>query len=219
MEDTTPDIPHEWAKEDEEIARLTNYLSRLGLKDLASEIHDLKYVNRDLAARLAADYWSMNIELWKMKEDRLIQDAITIQSGLFDKSSSYNTVIMSLGYAGFFAIWSSINLNISTTQNAIIGFLLGSSLLIFIIWTMIVSAAITIMIRRRAVTLNKEYDSRQDLIDAHMEVDKNTDKISNRLQRYWPFAFIFSVITGLSAGIYLLALLTEQMIGFRWMEL
>jgi hypothetical protein len=201
---------------DEKIAKILHFLDEIGLERMADDISQQKFANRVVESQISANYWHTAVLLWEMKEDRLIQDVISIQSALFDKSASYNNIVSTLGYAGFFAIWSIVNKGLSFEQNAFVGMFLGLSLLIFIIWTLINSFLLTVGIRKRALFLSQERESRQDEIEAYRMAEASIDRMFLNIQKWWVYIFSLSTALGLIAGIFLLAVLLQQMIGFEW---
>jgi len=205
--------PLNWKEEDASIERLTNYLNSVGLKDLASEIHNLKFVNRSMEASAAANYWALSLELWKIKEDKLVDDELAVQSALFDKSSSYNNVVLTLGYAGFFSIWSIVNESLNPVQNAWVGVLLGSSLFVFVVWTLLNSVFLTFTVRGRAKLFEQEFESRQEQIEVFSQGHADTARASNFSMKLWPFVFIFTAGTGMAAGGFLTIILFTQLVG------
>lgn len=142
-----------------------------------------------------------------------MEGELATTAALFDKSSSYNNVVSTLGYAGFFFIWNFCHDSMTNAQNAFVGVFLGFSLLVFISWTLLISVVTAQMVRWRAAVLEVDHGSRQELLEAVNEVNLRVKSRELELSKYWLPVFCVSVGTALAAGIFLLALLFSQMTG------
>ncbi len=203
-------------EEDSKIDALAKYIRNLGLDRMARDISDERFARRVVESKMVADYYSTNLEVWKLKEDRVVQEEVALVTGLFDKTSAYNNIVLTLGYAGFFAIWNNTRDSLSFTQNAWIGAFLGISLVVFIVWTLINSVIMVAAIGEKSSALNREFETRQDQVDALIDANVNLQKGTLKIQKHWPLVFGFTVFFGLGAGLYLLSILISQMVGFDW---
>ncbi|MFX0547499.1 hypothetical protein ACEWPL_018425 [Roseovarius sp. S1116L3] len=88
--------------EDAKIDELVTYIRSLGLSDLANNISDEKFMRRMLDARVTYDYYALQSEIWNDRSERALEFAVSAQASLFDKAASYNNIVVTLGYAGFF---------------------------------------------------------------------------------------------------------------------
>lgn len=203
----------QWKSEDEKIDALVTYIRSLGLEKLATDISEEKFMRRILDARISYDYHVLQSEIWKDRSEKALDWAVSVQAALFDKASTYNNVVLTLGYAGFFAIWSMVSAHLEKTENAFIGASLGLSLLLFICWTLLNSFLFTLNIRHYALIAGTEFDTYEDELEAHKKAEDKVNRAVLRLQRFWPLVFALTVITGLAPGLVLLVELLYQIGG------
>lgn len=202
--------------EDEKTEALARYIESLGLESLARDISEERIVRRILESRIAYDYYSVQSEIWKDRSEKALERAVSAQALLFDKAASYNNVVLTLGYAGFFAIWNIVSNQLKPAENAVIGLSLGISLGIFISWTILISVLLTLKVRRYAVIAGTEFNTLSDEIEAHKQAEDKAKRASFRLQRFWPFVFFDTVLTSLFPGLLLLLELLDFITGFEW---
>lgn len=201
------------AKEDEEIARLRDYLERLGVFKLARDIEDEKFARRIVEGKAAIDYWSIQSAIGQERSEKALEWSISHQAALYDKAATYNNITITLGYAGFFTIWSRVADQLGPTENAFVGLTLGVSLLLFIGWTLAGSVLLTMNFRRYAIIVNQEFDSFDDELDAHKQAEDKVKRAALRMQRFWPFTFGATVIFALLPALLLLSELLLQVAG------
>jgi len=206
----------EFRAEDAKVNELCDYLKSIGLKDFAEEIWDLKHANRLAELSASIRYSELSGHLWELWEDKLLETEISVQSAIFDKSISYNSVILTLGYAGFFSIWNIVSDDLSLVANSWVGLLLGASLIVFVVWTLLSSIVLTRHIGKRAKLIQNEYETRQEMIKAFTSVHADVSKFALRMQILWPYMFSFSALTGLGAGAFLCAKLVEHVVGVEF---
>ncbi|MCW9043271.1 MAG: hypothetical protein OQK05_07995 [Pseudopelagicola sp.] len=198
---------------DDKIEALTAYLVALGLEDLARDISEERFARRVVEARIAYDYHSLQSEIWKDRHDKALEFEVSRQAALFDKAATYNNVVVTLGYAGFFSVWSLVSQELSRTENAFVGLTLGFSLLVFIAWTLTNSTLLTVNFRRYAVIEGTEFSTFEEALDAHKSAEDKTKRAVLRLQRFWPYVFVSSTVPALAAGATVLAELLFQLGG------
>ena len=202
--------------EDERIDALARYIDALGLKDLARDISDERFMRRMLEARIAYDYYSVQSEIAKDRAEKALEWAVSAQASLFDKASSYNNVVLTLGYAGFFAIWNTVSEHLEPVENALVGLSLGTSLVTFIGWTILNSFLLTVNVRRYAVIVGTKFETFSDELEAHKQAEDKVKRANLRIQRFWPFVFLVTVITGFVPILLLLLELLDLIGGFEW---
>ncbi len=164
-------------KDDEELTKEINdlslYLERIGLHRLAVEVRHEQFLARLLDANLLANRWEFETDYLNRREDDIQNILTDFQTQAFDKSQSYNNIIVTLGYAGFFAIWNFTNDNLVEFDRALIALLLGFSLLVFITWTLRQSTLLVSTNKARAEILTREYDDRDELLASRKQPPTN----------------------------------------------
>lgn len=201
---------------DAQVDSLIDYFHRIGQVRIAREINNEHFARKISELEAERRLHQLDDAVLQMRLDRFVEDQISIQSATFDKASSYNNIVLTLGYAGFFAIWNMVATHLSFVTNAWIGSLLGLSLLLFIIWTLISSVMMTRQIAERATILGQEFSTQRDFFAAVQEADFSAQKRYFALQKYWPWIFSTTASTGLLAGLILLANLLSVIVGFEW---
>ena len=138
--------------------------------------------------------------------DELLAKIQSFQTESLQKTQAYNNVVVSLGYAGMFAIWQFVAEDMPPRDNALVAVLFGLSLLGFVLWILITSIGGQL----RAVAAVKE------LMDPHTSnhtklalMKRHEDNVRSKHARVlitWQLLFGFAVLTGLAAGAAILSL-------------
>lgn len=204
------------AEEDAHDIELQNYLNRIGAKSLAQELGTLRFRNRVVEAQRWLDYHEARISFEEQFQDKLDQRIMSHQSMLFDKSQAYINFIVTLGYAGFFAIWNLVKDFMHPWDMKIVAICLGTSLLIFITWTLIAMLASTASVNRVAKAIRENQNNRDELAEAVELAERENLKRGLWLQIFWRPTFIASVLTGFLSGITLLIILLFDVIGHKF---
>lgn len=202
--------------EDANVDQLIDFLNSIGVENFARDLSDEKFARRMVELRREFDFIELNKVIAQIREDRAVQDEAQFIGVLYDKSSSYNNVVLTLGYAGFFAIWSKVSTSLSFTANAWVGALLGISLITFIAWTLVNMLVNVRSLKLRNSELQKEFDSRAEQLDALARAHHLVQMRILSVLKYWPVTFGVTVISGFAAGVFLLAILISEMVGFQW---
>ena len=203
------------ASDDQTLDSLIQYLRSLGVTNLADEISEERFARRILEGRVNYDYWMLQSEIWKDRHDKALESAVSLQASLYDKAASYNNVVITLGYAGFFSVWNLVSEELSRNENALVALLLGSSLLVFVCWTLLNSLFVTLNFKRYASILNQDFQTFDEELEAHRLVEDKTKRSVLRLQRFWPAVFLISALTGLLAGLLVMTELFLQISGIE----
>ncbi|MDN5788244.1 hypothetical protein [Pseudorhodobacter sp.] len=146
--------------------------------------------------------------------NELFDRQIEIQSALFDKSATYNNIVITFGYAGFFAIWAYARDELTRWDMQLVAALLGFSLLLFVIWTVVTSFFISIANIGMSKILMKEITASAKLAEIKLFETRN----ERRQLRYfisWYWIFLVCVLTGFSSGILLMVLLILDLLGLK----
>lgn len=209
----------EWKRhqleEDGRDRELQAYLNQIGAKSLANELSDLRFRNRIIENRRWLDFHEARISYEEQLHDKLDQRIMSNQSILYDKSQAYMNFVVTLGYAGFFAIWNLVRSLMHPWDMKLVAILLGSSLLIFIAWTLVAMVAGASSVSRVAKALRENSDNREEMLEAVQSADKENLKLGLRLQRFWLPTFLLTIATGFISGMLLLVLLFLDVIGYK----
>lgn len=199
--------PPEWEQEDRRDEALAAYLRSIGAKSLAAEIDDLRFRTR----MIESQHW-IDDHLARMSAQEALQDTydrklIANQASLFEKSQAYNNVILTLGYAGMFAIWNFIRDQMDPWDMKLIALLIGSSLVLFIGWTIFQMVLIARAAVAHSAVLAQVFPTMDEHIEAITECEAAVRRGALRFQRVWLWIFIPTVVLGFAAAVCLLSLL------------
>ncbi|MBW4707124.1 hypothetical protein KX928_04925 [Roseobacter sp. YSTF-M11] len=175
------------------------------MRGFAAALQELVKSNEANAKRLQA------LELEK-QHDQLID----IQSKLFDKVATYNNVVVTLGYAGFFAIWNYVSTDLGVADTRLVAIMLGCSLFLFVGWVVVGSFQASQLNIGIAKVLNDPSLTpfeRQEKLEA---VQLNKSKSQLRYFAVWYWVFYCSAGLGFFAGGYLLLLLLLRIVGIEF---
>jgi hypothetical protein len=204
---TLSDSDEKNQKEDEEVALLIARLQSLGVLNLAREISDERFARRIVESQLILNSISSGMAAEEKLQNEIEERLLSLHSQLFDKAASYNSAIITLGYAGFFAIWSFVSTSLNPWDSKVVATLLGFSLLLFIGWTLTVAYVSAKQTSKIAIKNNGVYADRDQKIAAILEQENINNRSFMRLQSWWASVFIATVSTGFAAGIILLVTL------------
>lgn len=201
-------------QEDHDIEALVSYIRGLGLEGLARDISDERFARRILENQVWLNSYDIQKSIEDDRQANMEQRLLSFQSQLFDKAANYNNIVISFGYAGFFAIWNFVSNDLHAWDTSLIAVLLGSSLLVFIGWTLTIAFLNSFSTRRIAAVYSKEFENKEEKIEAIAFEEELINRQHMKLQKVWFFVFFFTVATGFLAGIALILLMLGQVIGF-----
>ncbi|WP_187430439.1 hypothetical protein ROLI_006000 [Roseobacter fucihabitans] len=92
----------ERAEEDRKVDALVDYVRSIGLERMARDISDERFVRRILDSQLWINSYNIQKSIEDERQTNIEERLITFQSQLFDKAASYNNIVITFGYAGFF---------------------------------------------------------------------------------------------------------------------
>ena len=145
--------------------------------------------------------------------NRIFEKQIEVQSILFDRAATYNNVVVTMGYAGFFGILAYAKDSLDPRDIKLIVVLLGLSLFLFVIWTVVTSFvnAMTIMPLSKILMLEVTPTQKLLLITTQQKMAKRANLV---YYNTWYFVFFISLISGFGAGLLLLGLIISDVLGF-----
>ena len=148
----------------------------------------------------------------KFAFNQLLDRQIQVQSTLFDKSATYNNIVVTLGYAGFFGIWNFSRNLINPSESKFLLTLLGFSLFLFVIWTVVTSFFVSLSNMKVGNALMADLlpiEKFQLLNKVEAEIKRS--QLIYFLSWYW--VFLLTLATGFLAGLLLLLLMVLDLIG------
>lgn len=211
--DDSPEKQEKAAAEDARDIALEDYLRSIGATSLAAELSDLRFSNRVVEAIRFLDTHNAEVTYQEQLHDKIDERMLANQSHLFDKGQAYINFVVTLGYAGFFAIWNFVRDLMPPWDMKVVAVLLGFSLIVFIAWTLASMIVIGSTTTALGNILRGSYDSRQGMLEAILEQEKRNQRVALKLQKFWLPTFLLSALTGFLAGILLLAVMLADVLG------
>lgn len=149
------------------------------------------------------------------------QDQQEIQNKLIDFHASvygfaatYDNIVVLAGYGAFFALWASINQDLTIGQRLISAALIGVSLTCYVGWHI----AEMLMHQKHEYRKRDVFDLRADptkFNEAWLRVDREEAVFSARLTKFLWFPLFVPVVLGLAGGIYLSYSAVERYISLN----
>lgn len=211
------DNSSEAADRDEEDAKdveLENYLYRIGAKSLAAELSDLRFRNRIIEAQRWLEAHEGRISYEEKLHNEIDKRLMSNDAVLFDKAQTYMNFVVTLGYAGFFAIWNFVRGFMEPWDMKLVAVMLGLSLLVFILWTLIAMVVSARAVTRVGAAIRGTLVDREQLLEAVQNAESKNLEIGLRLQRFWLPTFSVAVFLGVGAGLILFSLLLADILGY-----
>jgi|ERR1700694_1637770 len=117
-----------------------------------------------------------------------------------DKASNYSRLVMTLGYGGFFAIWSGTKQYLSPKYVVLSALFLMISALLFIAYQVVEAACVSHLYVGLVKVTNADEKA---WAEAARNYDKRSRRIGRILAGVWPPTFYVSAVTGF-AGVFIL---------------
>ncbi|PTR10194.1 hypothetical protein C8R32_102284 [Nitrosospira sp. Nsp5] len=133
-----------------------------------------------------------------IKEDheKRISTIITMMASLYDKSAAYTNIIMAVGYAGFFTVWSNMKVYMSAFDMRISSLCMLTSVVVFVMWEV-----------TKMIYSARELHLLQDVLNAPAEnfsslliAKQHQINVSHVcLMKAWPIMLFFTIFPALTA--------------------
>lgn len=134
----------------------------------------------------------------EMSYDKQLQDYKAAMHENFRQAQSYSNVVIGIGYAGFFALWSMVRPDITVQAHAAAALLVGFSLVVFVAWEVYQMTTMALTSKRIEVRMQ----SSEGFMAA--EIDAIGNGLQVRLAKCWPVVLAFTVIpAGIGASLLL----------------
>ena len=122
-------------------------------------------------------------------------EILRIYSALYDKAATYVNIIMAIGYAGFFAVWSNMKVYMSAFDMRLSALCMLTSVVIFVMWE----------VAKMYIT-SANLHQVQDILKFHAEFDaklialyQQEAMINVHFMRLWPIVLFLTIVTALVA--------------------
>ncbi len=195
---------------DDQIRKIAAKVHQLGLSRLSHEIDDERFIRKSFEI-LVEDYISeAESRFLERQEDEIREKLLSFQMMLTDKASSYNNIVITLGFAGFFGIWNFIRDSMNEFDEQIIAFLLGTSLIVFITWTLRVSFRSGKSNSSIINVYTMEFRDNEEFLSELKKQEKISNLKTAQLMKFYYPVFYSFVMAGFSAGFILLAILSRN---------
>lgn len=198
--------------DDAKLNSLVKYIEGLGLERLAEDIRETGFAGRIAENQRWLDSYAFFEAVEEKFQDSIEQRLVAMNSQMYDKAATYNNLVVSFGYAGFFAIWSLVKDGMHSWDISLVALLLGISLFLFIIWTITMVVFNARNMQQLGAVINLEFDSREEKMREIINLETKQKKKGLLIMSVWMPVFYSTVITGFAAGGLLLSLLFCQVL-------
>lgn len=108
---------------------------------------------------------------------------------LIDKVVNYHTVVLAIGYAGFFVLWEKADSTQFPLLHGSAGLLIGFSMFVFVVWTLMQMHSLSQALTGRPVWVSHEW-----------------------VNRVWPTVFAVTAGSGLLAGLIVMGIWARNIV-------
>lgn len=159
--------------------------------------------------QLFAQHQKQHEEEKRRKEGEAVrEELLKFYSSIYDKASSFTTIIFSIGYAGFFTIWNSAKEQLPPSVRLLSAILVLISLFIFLAWEIYVmqqrnsdNKAMVAMLENNPENIFKTLEEYK-LVAAGRKM---------KLLKYGEYSSWFTVYPGFAGGLIMLGALISQL--------
>ena len=188
-------------------------LDSLGLLELADKYELERTERKLLAVRAEADQIALQEHLAELREQRDWASQTAAHAQMFDEIARYSNVVLTLGYAGIFAIWTFVKQDISPFWNYVVAYSTGLSLLIFIGWTLYNTAYLMNLKTNLQAVHAEEHDTLAKKHECLDDAKAENDRKKIALLKPYPFVYWTSTVSGIFSGVTLLIVLIRKIIA------
>jgi len=135
--------------------------------------------------------------------DVVREKIIGLHKELYGAGATYENVVIVLGYGAFFAIWAATAPHLPRVAVLVAGALIGTSVLLYVVfqiaqltWRILATARFAPVIRSGAVG--------DDFLRLYRAVEVDVERQGQLFMLAWPFIFLPSLITGVSAALMII---------------
>lgn len=140
---------------------------------------------------------------------------LEVQSKLFDKAATYNNIVVSLGYAGFFGIWIWSRELIHPWDAKLTALLLGLSLFMFVLWNVVTNYVISVKNIKLSQLMTSTQPSVEILIQKLVHLQRQIHKEQLAYYAAWYIIFLATSILGFLSGALLIILIGLDVLGLK----
>jgi hypothetical protein len=154
-------------------------------------------------------------EQQEVDAEKLNEKIIEFQSQLFDKAATYNNIVVTLGFAGFLALWSGVREFLHPIDAVLVAILLGFSLFLFVLWNVVSSFVNSQRYREYGKIISRDISESQKL-KAIVDAERKLKRAEMRYMSAYYVIFFLSAVTGFVAGSLLLMLTGLRLVNHQW---
>ncbi|WP_070988900.1 hypothetical protein [Halofilum ochraceum] len=145
-----------------------------------------------------------------MDEDKNLRAAHELIATLHSQSVSYTNLIMVVGYAGFLTLWSKLKPDLPPILFSTTGLLIGTSILLFIVWELVKMVGGQMELRRLRSSLVGSQSPPEAIQRFHYQLQKYGTGWVN----LWLWFFVPTLATGIAAALALLGFFAFKLIEY-----
>lgn len=124
-------------------------------------------------------------------------EVLKILSHLYDKAATYVNIIMAIGYAGFFAVWSNMKVYMSAFDMRISALCMVASVVLFVMWEVIKMIITSSSLHKLQDVINASPDNFSAKLATQQ---KEAAIIDVQVMKWWPIVLFFTTLTALVAA-------------------
>lgn len=160
------------------------------------------------------------IEALREQENEILRNLAKSQevtdlavASMYDAAKAYHTTVLTIGYAGFFAIWAFSREYLPQKISFLVGASIGISIVFYVVFEIFqMLYLMLIIVRARQFLVPKRLPgSLADILEFSESHKINAELFQNTLKKsglflifVWPFFFIPSLFSGFGGGLLLL---------------
>lgn len=139
--------------------------------------------------------------------ERQVQAAQEFIERLQSNSVSYTNLILAAGYAGFFALWATLENDLPRWLHSLSAFLIVLSLLLFVAWEVTKMVGSAFHLR----CFQQQLSAQPAGPDTIAKVQQALNEYDRRVGRLWVWFLIPTIVFGLAGGLCLLGFFTWRL--------
>lgn len=193
--------------------KLDQFLTSIGANRLLEKIQDERMLIQYLEFRDAQERIAAEVQVELALQETFEQRINALYSAQFEKANSYNSVVITLGFAGLFAIWNEMSPDLHRWDSALIAVWLGASLLVYVFWVMV---GMYLQAKQNAAigrVVQQPFDTAAERQEAFERATASTQKAAVIMQGVWRWVFFTAASLGFGGGLILVSLAFLRVLG------
>ena len=169
-------------------------------------------LTQEIADKLLNGKDPLEKERLKANQELLLDGIVKVNAQTFDSAKSYNNVVLTLGYAGFFALLGFVREQIRSVDTLFLVFIMSVSVFIFVTWTVLNSIRMSHEMQSYSKILSAESVSAAEILKRYDEQKLKDQKTLLAYNKRWYLVFISSFLSAFIGGVVLLIVVIGNMI-------